>query len=683
VPAQRSSSSASASASASTGAGAATASLPSSDEIKHARETLLAAQHNGLIDGDGEKNEPSSIHHSESDPSMTSGMYQDDGRRQSSSSVDEYDLDLVVDPGAVDDLRDHPNEDVGRQYGHDDDDTAAVDVTLPPRGVLNRGGTFPAVYSSRALSTDNRAADPGRSSHHGSSRTLSSMSSMEEEEDEDEDHVVHQHRHRNRADYSTHSDDADNYNQPANDPVEVSESNESFTAPAFQHGQSHDGFSPSEEEFLSRIYDSVDDYEAIIAILREGQDSLVVVNDALAAMKSMDLRDIELDHLHEIHAPLVVMNSLNCHKSDIELLSLGLLVIYDMTATRTNQLAFLDVGVVDAIFDGMGRFIDHENFQLEAFKVLFNLAAVPESCLAFLQVELVEHLKAVFEKHSDKAEVLTQGFLTVANIAEAFQDLKEEVVGLGEPIVSSMVAHADDEELQVSGLRALRCLSAGNSNNKTILEERYGAIDIVIAAMGMHREHAELQAEGAWVLSNLAGNADNNDVIGDSGGIDVMVRSLWVHSADEAVLERCAQGIFTLCVSSPRNRSILSEVDGDSALINAMMGYVESVSIQILCFEVLRTLCLDNEEVKMRVVDRECLDAVAIAMVTHQEDGALQYAACQLLFSLAIDENYEAILESQVVHLVQIATANFADEIEVPIHNIFATLIEQSEASIE
>jgi hypothetical protein len=354
-----------------------------------------------------------------------------------------------------------------------------------------------------------------------------------------------------------------------------------------------------------------------------------------------------------------------------------------MTTIGTNQVAFVDAGALDVIFDSMHRFAIDQHFQLKACEALHNLAAARENCGVFLKMGTVEHLMDIFDRCSDNPAVLAEGFFTIRNLATHDMSVREEIIDLAGSVVNAMAIHTHDPSVHGAGLKALRCLSAQSSNNKIKLVECFGVIDITIGALQVHRDEAEVQAEGAWLLSNLAGIGDNDDVIGESGGIDVMVRALWLFSEDEVVKDRCAQGIYALCASSPLNRSILLEIDGDTAVINAMMGHVECPSLQISCCDILFSLCHDSDDTKMRIVDKECLDAVAIAMVTHnvdghQEDGRVQAAACQLLSALAIEANYEAIMASQVVHLVEIATAKFPQQCEIPSHSLLASWISQS-----
>jgi hypothetical protein len=60
----------------------------------------------------------------------------------------------------------------------------------------------------------------------------------------------------------------------------------------------------------------------------------------------------------------------------------------------------------------------------------------------------------------------------------------------------------------------------------------------------VHRDISGIQEAGAWALSDMAGNVDQV-LIGDCGGIDVIIRAMWVHS-DNSTVQNGLVALYTL-----------------------------------------------------------------------------------------------------------------------------------------
>lgn len=671
---------------------------PTAKQLQHARQTLLAAQQHGLVQQGDESwvGLPQHVPLSGTGGSGTGGS----GEEMLSShlNLNPPTDGVVVGMDGADDLMDDDDDD---EYDDYDDEHHGFELTLPVHGVLNRGGTFPP-WSPTAPTTPSSggsrggagAGAAGRSSFRsassgggnggrgtpqpivdGSSRTLSSMSSIDEGE---EDYNVTR-GHYLSGTMPRRGWNANGYvaTSPSDyDPLEASESNVSLSVSALE--QSHRDLNPAEQEYVHRIQNGGVNYEQLVLILREARESAAVVQEALAALGSLELGGADSERLAEINAPLVLVEAMHCHQDDLSVQLCGCGAIWNMSGHLANQLAFVDVGALDVIFGAMKRFSHDEDLQERAIASLSNLAAAKDNCGILLEKGIVACIYSAMEKHSGSPNVLIKGCTATTNLASHDTNDKDKMIDLGESVANAMAIHTEDALVQEKGLRAMRNLCAFSAVNKITLVEEFGAIGIAVAAMQFHREEPGVQGQGAWALANLARIDQNSVMIGESGGIDVIVRAMWVHSENQEVLEYCGKGLFVLS-DSPPNRDLILELEGDTAVINAMMGHGESATLQEICCAVLTNVCQGDDATKMRLVDKEGLDATAMAMVAHQTDHRVQKRACDLLCTLAIEANFDAMMAAHAFHLVHLATQKYPEQCQVPSGSLMAAWVAQSQ----
>ena len=86
---------------------------------------------------------------------------------------------------------------------------------------------------------------------------------------------------------------------------------------------------------------------------------------------------------------------------------------------------------------------------------------------------------------------------------------------------------------------------------------------------------------------------NNKKQIGESGGIDVIARAVWVHSDQVSVNEWCVRSLFSISLH-PSNCQLILDVGGISAVVNAMQAHEKSSVIQEMGYAILCNLA--NEE---------------------------------------------------------------------------------------
>ena len=638
--------------------------VPTAEELQRAAETLLAAKKYGLHE-DVFQNE---AYQDIRDLQEHIEQYGNDQYREHYAQHLEYEADLGGHAGSNRSLRS------ASTLGDGSDD--ANEFAYPRHGILNRGGEI--AFQMASPSSNGSARQVGGHVVSGSSRTLSSMSSIEE------DPMVNGAAYGRRTSVKVvnNVNAVDALYEETGDDCSISVPSRASAA------HSHDGStkqtssrntmdsgqtSVSEHHYVERLRMAGNDYSEILIILREAISSPIVIREGLEELSCLQLNAHDQDMLTDMGAPHVIVDVMHAHAKVLEVQLWGCGAVWNMSGTLRNQVAFVDSGALDLILEAMDRFRDSIDVQEKAIATLSNLGAAEENLAILVERGAVSHIVDAMNKHSDIGSVQIKGCSAITNLASHNSPLKQQIMNLGGggAVVISMVMHPDDFYLQEKALRALRNLCANNEENKRELAN-IGGIDAVISAMQVHRDEPGVQEEGAWTLSNLAGNDDNKAVIGDCGGIDVIIRAMWVHSDNVAVQEWCCRALFTLTLDA-HNGNIVLEVGGISAVVNAMQAHVDSPAVQEMGCAVLSNLAISDNS-KMRIVDEEALDAIVLAMVLYTDDSQVQERACMVLLRLAIGANFKSMLAANIGELVRVAAGKFPEKCEEPARRLLHVL---------
>ncbi|CAB9512605.1 expressed unknown protein [Seminavis robusta] len=554
-----------------------------------------------------------------------------------------------------------PRQRVTRQYSGE-----SGPVSAQRHGMLDRGGELSFNNSQSQFNEYNSQPPPpnnhnnsaavtpssvNNARHMGSSRTMDSMSSVED-------------------DLMNGRGNASKRFVPPNHALYEDEQIESNS---MRSGGTRSVVNEDDERALDRLHAANGDCAEILAVMRDYLGSTLVQSYSLKELSCLHLGPGDQDVLAHHGAMDLIAESMHTYPEDVELQIHGCRAVWNGSGTPENQVAFVDAGALDIILADMDRFMDNNEVQECAMGTLSNLAAAEANLLKMVEKGTVGRVVEAMNKHSDNKMVQSKGCSAITNMASHLSPLKKDIMdmGGGGAVVICMVMHPDDFDLQEKALRALKNLSSNNDENKVELAN-IGGIDAVITAMQVHRDQPGVQEAGAWTLSNLASNNDNKAVIGDCGGIDVVIRAMWVHSDNVKVQEWCCRALYTLTLDR-HNSGMVLQVGGISAVVNAMQAHVDSGAVQEMGCAVLCNLAFD-ESSKMRIVDEEALDAIVLAMVLYSEDAKVQESACEVLLQLAIVENFKSMQASNIGELARAAAAKFPENCKEPAFKLLHVL---------
>jgi len=355
-----------------------------------------------------------------------------------------------------------------------------------------------------------------------------------------------------------------------------------------------------------------------------------------------------------------------------------------------------------------------------------------DKCLIEVIVSIMGRYPESPKIQVDACEVLIK-FVLLDNSNENTEFRSSQIIAerAGETLLfSSMILHEDNLTVQEAALRTIRCLCEDFSENQ-ITFWKLDSIQPILRAMEKNLSEPRVQKTGADIVLMLASNPENEHArssIGVNGGIYAMIRAISMHLGDLQVVESCSHTLSILVMDCHDNAVVVCQTPGAIiALLDTIQSHIQNRAInEIGCaifahltkeaehvdfllshrtlleakeanresnvkekpndlleriietilesiqthsecsivqdfgFAVLANLT-DTDETKMFMVDIGALDAIVLAMVLHKDHGGVQERVCSLLMQLAIQDNHQHILAANPVELIKTAAHKFPE----------------------
>lgn len=418
----------------------------------------------------------------------------------------------------------------------------------------------------------------------------------------------------------------------------------------------------SERQALRKLASDSNSFVDIVDIMIQNSMSASVQNEGLHALSLIHDPDPRL--LKRCAASCgfeVIVSAMGKCQQDAMAQTNACKVLFIASAAGEDlQISMGRAGGIEALVDAMKVFED-DAIVLEGCLLALSNLCIPEENLPFaLGGELIELAVNAMSRNVENCGLQEHGCAVLANLA-VHGDARARMRDCGgcDTVVVSMVVNPMDVGVQCQALVALRNLAVRDAE-VTVLLANAGAIDVVIQAMQNHRDDAQLQARGAWVLGIMGANEDNKLYIGENGGSEVIITSMWHHPNDIGVQEKASRALWTLSVE-PKNRYTMMEMEIIPAIISAMQHLAPEPSIQERGFGVMSNLAANDDDLKVQIVEEGALEVIVMAMVLHGENEMIQERAVALLHKLCIPENIERMVNANVSPMMAVVAENFPD----------------------
>mmetsp|Transcript_13549 Transcript_13549/g.22300 ORF Transcript_13549/g.22300 Transcript_13549/m.22300 type:complete len:1133 (+) Transcript_13549:101-3499(+) len=275
--------------------------------------------------------------------------------------------------------------------------------------------------------------------------------------------------------------------------------------------------------------------------------------------------------------------------SDVEVQRSGCLALW--ISSENDGKAVQDAGGIHALVAALQQHAVDKKVQRYGCGALAKLSSNNLYTLALQEAGGTGVVAAALQRFPTDVELQRNGCLVLWHV-------RDEVVGL-KAVLSSMQQHADDEEVQRYGCGALATMASSDENSSAIqqaggqamivaamrkssgadvqlqrngclallnlalenrmLVETDNAIEVIVNAMGKHREDVEVQRSGCQVLWRLGGCS--RAAIRNAGGVQIITEALRSHSEDMIVQVNGRAALVLLDSSSSGVPQRLSEED--------------------------------------------------------------------------------------------------------------------------
>ena len=164
-----------------------------------------------------------------------------------------------------------------------------------------------------------------------------------------------------------------------------------------------------------------------------------------------------------------------------------------------------------------------------------------------------------------------------------------------------------------------------------------------------------------WVLSSFG---KNKYIIGEIGGLHVMVNALLGHIIDKQLQVDVMKVLKNLATTTENKRKI-REVQGETAIVCSMWVNMDTPDILGAAFSALNNIAVDTENKIIAPLSTEMIQCVLFAMRKHPQSLAVQENGCFLLKSHTISPSNMEIMKlrkKEIDEVLILALFNFREK---------------------
>lgn len=242
----------------------------------------------------------------------------------------------------------------------------------------------------------------------------------------------------------------------------------------------------------------------------------------------------------------------------------------------------------------------------------------------------------------------------VAEDEQEVQDVINNAEGI-DTILDAITSHKTVWEVQNAGACALRCLTWGEENRKTML--RHGAIVHLVDALKAHSECAQVQENIVCTIAHsVFRNEAGRKVSGRVGAVQVIVSAMKNHPDVVSLQAQCCFALRNLSWQCASIHKLMYEHNADQAILDAMIKFPRIPGLQDQALAALANLMAStiydtNADIKTKNVP-QFLDILFTALHTFPSNAAivrnshiLLLTMCEVYSSTNSAETQEMLLK--------------------------------------
>lgn len=330
--------------------------------------------------------------------------------------------------------------------------------------------------------------------------------------------------------------------------------------------------------------------EAVVGAIRRHPNSIRLQEagcDALLRF-SKDLPDTRelLCGVDSISAVLTTLQSY-IHFAHIQETACGILT--GVAANETGRARISDQNGVSVILSAMRQHVTDAKVQEVVCRTLFHLVELKECRLSLVQCGGVNTLLSAMEAFRGNESVLEYACWVLQKLSEDVEERRHlSDLGVAAAVLDAISGMPEKVLVLEAGCWALFEQSK-DARGRDLIGER-GGVDVLLKSMRTHRR-PRMQEMACQVLFALASSPEYRPMIVQSGGVGVVLDVMGLHPAYESLQTECCKLLVQLGVDNPLLRTDIRKQGGE-IIADVAERFKRNDKIRQGCELLLR--CLDD-----------------------------------------------------------------------------------------
>jgi hypothetical protein len=227
---------------------------------------------------------------------------------------------------------------------------------------------------------------------------------------------------------------------------------------------------------------------------------------------------------------------------------------------------------------------------------------------------------------------------------------------LGDTFVKVLEQNVENPGIESDVMDALWTCCCKDEHFKHILMKE-SCLEAIIQSMKLQLGSSELQRSGCRLLWILSGYGRGKQMIGQCGGVSVVVNALLAHNQSTAVQKEGLAALKILARASS-NKSFIAQAGGEIAVQYSMRVHFRDPQVISSALAALNNIAIDSETRSVAPMSFEILNIIIIVMKRFPRDEHVQGNACFYLKSCSYRLANLQMMRQHGRHLVPLLMAS-------------------------
>ena len=352
----------------------------------------------------------------------------------------------------------------------------------------------------------------------------------------------------------------------------------------------------------------------------------------------------------------VIINGMNEHKSDRDVLIKGCKVLYNLAFHSTSKVLMVTCRILYIISNAMTQHIAFADLQREAYKLLYILASTEGVKTHFYINGRIGVLIKIMKKHANDSEVQVEAFKALRNLSQNDCEIKKLIIesnGISY-ILKSLEEYFDVPDVQKYGFSVLCNLLHSHSISERRVSIK-NCIHIIFKSMKFNSKQISVQEEAFRALNHLMAKFSCGRELLKENPIQVILGTMNNFDDKSRLLNESCKCLCSLSVTKENQQAIINFC-GIETIIHCMEKNIADVEFQTKACKLLHQLSIDNSKCHLTIVDS--VKAITRTLDYHTNSEDIQMEGCRTLCNFIYQKHKMVVARHDGIRLIIYAMKN-------------------------